>query len=484
MTTIDMRPVFYFIGALMVVLGLAMVIPLIYDFMVGSSDWWAFARASMICVFFGFGLVFTNSGYSENLTIRQTFLLTTFSWIVISLFSSLPFVFSEVEISYSTSIFEAVSGITSTGSTAFDDLESLSRGLLLWRSVLQWIGGIGIIGMGVAILPFLRIGGMQLFRTESSDRSDKIYPKSSDYAIAICWVYLAMTLVTIFALKIGGMTFFDAICHGFTSISTAGFSTRNASIGAFNNPKIEYVLMFAMLAGALPFVRLLSFAKGEFKPLFLDSQVKAFFLIVFAFVLIVAVFLKFVNHLDFADAFRFSAFNVISIINTTGYTTADYTEWGKAAAALFFILMFIGGCTGSTSGGVKVFRFQLLVMSLKAQLVKLYNPHRILSQKYNDLPVDTPIMLSVTAYVFVLVVTILFVTVLLAGMGLSFITAISGATTALTNVGPGLGPVIGPAGNFHSLPDASKWILSICMILGRLEFFTILVLFNPGCWQE
>lgn len=484
MATFDVRPVFYVIGALVTVVAGAMLAPMLVDLAAGSPDWMVFAAASALTLFFGVLMILMNRTERVVLNLRQTFLLTALAWVVVCTFSAMPFMMSRLHLSAADAYFEAMSALTTTGSTVISGLDTLPPGLLLWRSLLQWLGGIGIIAMGIAVLPFLRVGGMQLFRSESSDRSDKVVPRASDLAVAVCWVYLVLTAACAAGLALAGMTPFDAINHAMTALSTGGFSTRDASIGGWNNAMVDWILVVFMTAGGMPLVRFISLGRGETMPLWRDTQVRWYLGFMVAVSVGLGVWLNETLGIPYHVALRLAAFNVVSVVTTTGYASTDYSLWGPLALVAFLVLTMVGGCTGSTAGGLKIFRFEILFMVLRVQLHRLFMPHRILPLNYNNKPVDADAMVSVMSFGFVYVALIFVFALLLGALGLDLVTAVSGAATAIGNVGPGLGPVIGPAGNFAPLPEAAKWLLSAAMLLGRLEFFTVLVLLNRAFWRQ
>lgn len=484
MTGLDIRPVLYVIGALVSVVALAMLLPMAVDIYYGHSDWQVFAAASAITLFFGVLLMLTNRVEQLTLSLRQTFVLTTFSWVAICAFSAAPFMVSSLKLSPADAYFETMSGLTTTGATVISGLDDLAPGLLVWRSALQFLGGVGIIAMAIAVLPFLRVGGMQLFRSESSDRSDKVVPRASDLAIEVLWFYCLMMVACAIALSWAGMGAFDAINHAMTTVSTAGFSTKDASIGAWNNAAVDWIIILFMLLGGMPLVRFVSVMRGDFGPLWRDSQVRWYV----GFVAVVSLAMA-VHILDAypdapLDALRHAAFNVVSIVTTTGFATTDYAQWSGVSVVAFLMLTMVGGCTGSTSGGIKIFRFEILFMVLRVQVNRLYMPHRVVPLTYNSKPVDADAMVSVMSFGFLYIASILLVALGLGAFGLDLVTSISGAATAIGNVGPGLGDVIGPAGNFSTVPDGAKWVLSAAMLLGRLEFFTVLVLLNRAFWRQ
>ncbi|HET8726486.1 MAG TPA: TrkH family potassium uptake protein [Alphaproteobacteria bacterium] len=474
----------YIVGFLLVIIAVAMMVPMATDLVVGNDDWVAFALSALITLFLGGALALTCYQPQIELTLRQTFVLTTVSWMGVAAVSGLPFYFSEYRFNLADSYFEAMSGLTTTGATVIVGLDTAPPGLLLWRSLLQWLGGLGIVVMAIAILPFLRIGGMQLFHSESSDRSDKVVPRVSDLAISIGVLYLILTMMCFGLLRIAGMTSFDAINHAMTTVSTGGFSTKDASVGYWPQAGVQWTIVLFMIAGALPFVRYISFVKGDYDVFWRDSQVRRFLLFLLFCWLVVALWLTATSDVPFWGALRLAAFNVTSIMTTTGFATDNYSLWGPWAVGLFFLFTFIGGCTGSTTGGIKVFRFEILGLMLKNQLVRLYSPHQVQRREYNDKPFGTEVLISVASFFFVFFTFYLVFSVSLALTGLDFVTATSGAATALANVGPGLGEVIGMAGNFSTLPNNAKWLLALAMLLGRLEFFTVLVMMTPGFWKR
>jgi trk system potassium uptake protein len=479
----SMRPVFYVIGALLSVLALAMTAPLLADLAAGHDDWRTFATASGFTLFFGVLLMLTNRMPQLSLSLRQTFALTTLSWVVVCLFAALPFVFSASPLGFADAYFEAMSGLTTTGASAYPSVSHLPPGLLLWRSLLVWLGGIGIVGMGIAILPFLRVGGMQLFRAESSDKSDKAAPRAVDMALGFGWVYLALTVACAIGMRLAGMPAFDAINHAMAALGTGGFSTQDLSVGAYGSAAVEWVTALFMFLGSLPFVRFISLAKGDASALWRDSQIRHYT----AFTLIVCLGLAFYLTvraiLPWPDALRHAAFNCISLITTTGFASTDYLVWGSGPVALFFILTLVGGCTGSTAGGIKMFRFEVLWLALRLQINRLFSPHRVMPLTYNGKLVDADILLSVVTFTFLYIALVLIFAVLLGGTGLDYLHALSAAAAALGNVGPGLGATIGPVGNYAGLSDTAVWIMSMAMLLGRLELFTVLVLFTPAFWR-
>ena len=481
---IDLRPILVVLGILLIILALFMAPPMIADLAAGHPDWQVFLAAGAVTLFTGVSLVLMNQGYGDaELTGRQAFLLTTSVWIVIGLFAALPLAFSELKLTLADAVFEAVSGITTTGATVILGLDVAPPGILLWRAILQWLGGMGFIVMAVAILPMLRVGGMQLVRTESSDLSEKILPRAAQVAAAIGLIYLALTVLCAVLYYSAGMAVFEAAAHAMTTLATGGYSTRDASIGVFASASIEAVAIVFMILGSLPFVLYIQATNGQLRPLFTDAQVRWLLGIIAVFVLTIAAWLVIVEGTAPLEALRHAAFNVVSLITTTGYASTDYGLWGTFPVAALFFLMAVGGCTGSTAGGIKTFRFIVLHAVAMNQISRLVRPHVVFVPTFNRRPVSETAAIAVMAFIFMFGLSFSVFALLLSMLGLDYLTAMSAAVTALANVGPGLGDIIGPAGNFSTLPASAKWLLSAAMLLGRLELFTVLILFTPAFWR-
>ena len=477
-------PIIYLIGMLLCILSLFMMIPAFVDWLYGNNDWPAFVGASLLTLFVGAILYLSNrDSTTEHLELRQAFLLTNSAWISIALFGSLPFLLSEIDMSFTDAIFESTSGITTTGATVINNLEATSHGILIWRALLQWLGGVGIIVMALAVLPMLSIGGMQLFKTESYETPDKVVPKAASFAAGISIVYITLTVVWALMLWVAGMPLFDSIAHAMTTLATGGYSTRSDSLAAFNSSSIEIIVIFGMIVGSLPFVHYLAITKKGLKNLFKDDQVKLFLTLIVFVVLIVSIYLN-LNDVPFLEALRLASFNVISIITGTGFGTSDFNNWGGFPTTILLILMFIGGCAGSTTCGLRMARIQVLVANAKAQISKLIRPHAVVVSYYNQKPIPENVAESVMGFFFLYIISFAVIACLLGGLGLDLITAISGAASAIGNVGPGLGDIIGPSGTYQSIPELGKLFLCAGMILGRLEIFAILVMFSPLFWKN
>ena len=475
------KTVFFTLGILQIILAIFMLIPLIIQFIYNEIDS-SFLAASIVTIIFGILFFLSNLDHEKKLNLQQAFLLTALSWLSIAIFGSLPFIFSSVNFSFTNAFFESMSGITTTGSTIISNLENMPKGILLWRAILQWLGGIGIIVMAITLMPIMNVGGMQLFKISNNDSSEKILPKSKEIALRLIYIYSGLTMLCAISYKILGMNIFDSLTHSMTTIATGGFSNYNMSIGFFDNVYIEISAMIFIISGSLPFIAYIKFLSGDKKIFFSDIQIKTFIKIIIISIVILLVYL-FINNSNQINL-RSIFFNVISILTGTGYVNAQFDDWGGFPIVLFLGLMLIGGCAGSTTCGVKIFRIQILYSFISIQLKKIIYPKGIFVIKYDKNPVDNKFIGSIISFIFMYLIIFFLITALLSLTGLDFITSISGAATSISNVGPGLGSVIGPNGNFSSLPDISKWVLSLGMILGRLELFAILVLFLPSFWRN
>ena len=475
------KTVFFTLGILQIILGIFMLIPLIVQFIYNEIDS-SFFGASIVTIIFGTLFFLSNLDHDKKLSLQQAFLLTALSWLSIAIFGSLPFILSNFEFSFTNAFFESMSGITTTGSTIISNLESMPKAILFWRAILQWLGGIGIIVMAITLMPIMNVGGMQLFKISNNDSSEKILPKSKEIALRLIYIYSGLTGLCAITYQIFGMSIFDSLTHSMTTIATGGFSNYNESIGFFNSISIEISAMIFIILGSLPFISYIKFLNGNRKVFFLDIQIKAFLKIIFISIIILSIYLTITssNQLNLMSIF----FNVISILTGTGYVNAQFDSWGGFSLILFLVLMFIGGCAGSTTCGIKIFRIQILYSFVSNQLKKIIYPKGVFVLKYDQNPVDNKFIASIISFIYMYLVIFFVITALLSLTGLDFITSISGAATSISNVGPGLGSIIGPNGNFSSLPDISKWILSLGMILGRLELFAILVLFLPSFWRN
>ena len=477
------KTVFFTLGLLQIILGLSMIIPILIQLIYNETDA-GFIGSGIITIIFGMLFFLSNLNHNKKINLQQAFLLTSLSWLSIAIFGSLPFIFSEVNLSFTDAFFESMSGITTTGSTIITNLNDTPKGILLWRAMLQWLGGIGIIVMAITLMPVMNVGGMQLFKISSNDTTEKILPKTKEISLRLIIIYLFLTLICSFIYKLCGMNLFDSFTHSMTTIATGGFSNYNESIGYFDNVYIEITSIVFILTGSIPFIIYLKFVSGDKKIFFSDTQIKSFLKIIFFSILILFIYLGLKNR-SFSEISLISvSFNVISILTGTGYVTENFSNWGNFPLVFFLVLMFIGGCAGSTTCGIKIFRVQILFQFFSNQIKKIIYPHGIFNLTYQKQNIDDKFMSSVISFIYLYIIIFFIVTALLSLTGLDFVTSISAAATSISNVGPGLGETIGPNGNFSNLSDYSKWILSLTMILGRLELFAILVLFLPSFWRK
>ena len=477
------KTVFFIIGILLIVLGISMLAPYFVQIFYKENSH-SFLASAFITIFFGILFVLGNLETEFKLNLQQTFLFSSLAWIFIAIFGSIPFMLSINNFSISDAFFESMSGITTTGATVMTNLDGSPKSILIWRAIMQWLGGIGIVVMAITILPLLKVGGMQLFKMDGSHSTEKILPRTIEVATIIITTYFILTLSCSFLYWIFGMSVFDSIAHSMTTIATGGFSTHNDSIGFFKNSNIEIIASIFIVLGSIPFISYLKFIKGNRNIFIKDIQIKGLI-----FLLAISIFIMFVYLVlaeydgSIFEKIRISSFNVISILSGTGYVTDDFGLWGKFSLIFFLFLMFIGGCAGSTACGIKIFRLQMLVIFFKNQIKKIISPNSITIMKYNNQKINDGFINSVIVFVFSFLFIYLILAMLLSITGLDFLTSLSGAASAISNVGPGLGDMIGPNGNYKNIPDISKWILSFGMLLGRLELFAVLVLFFPSFWR-
>ncbi len=480
----DFRPILLVVGVLLATLGCAMMIPAIVDYIAGSNDWQIFAASGSLTLLVGLGLFLSSRGIPQGLGARQAFVMTVAIWVAVSGFGALPYLWSGIVPTYTDAFFESISGLTTTGATVISGLDTAPTGILLWRGIMQWLGGLGVLVMAIAVLPMLQVGGMQIFKVEAFDTSEKIMPRASQISGSITTIFIVITFSCFLAYLAAGMTFLEASVHAMTTVATGGFSTSDGSIGHFDSMGIDLIASLFMVLGSIPFILYVRLVKGQFRPLWRDSQVRAF-------IGVLVVFIAFTWTLEAESGVNPGAFglvdaifNVTSIVTGTGFANDDYTTWGHGATAFFFIIMFTGGCAGSTSCGIKIFRFQVLFQVIRQHLNKVIYPHGVFIKKFNGRPISNNVTASVMGFFFLFIAVYVVVAIALNMTGLDMVTALSGAGTAISNVGPGLGKIIGPSGNFQELNDTAKWILSAAMLIGRLELFTVLVLFVPNFWHD
>jgi len=480
-----MRTVLYINGIALLGLALFMLLPLILEINEHTQDWQVFAISTFFCLFFGALLVFANQSEHYELDVRHAYVLTITIWLIISLFGALPFYFSHTgyKLSFTDAIFETVSGITTTSSTVYVGLDQAPKGILLWRSLLQFIGGIGIVVMSMTILPYLKVGGMQIFRLDASEYGDKILLSIRQITIYAILLYFILNIVCAYCYYIAGMSVFDAVNHAMTTISTGGFSTHDASFGYFNN-KVRWVGVIFMIIGATPLMLYYYPMIGRVPSRPLLEQTKAFLFGLLTVIMVMTLWLIFHVGMNFIQALNQAVFNITSIATTSGFVSEDYSKWGSFPMLVFYFLIVMGGCTGSTCGGIKTFRVQVMVKVLLLEIKRMVHPHGVFSTQLGGKTLDTEVTKSVGTFFLIFIFTFLVTAIGLSFTGLDFITSVSGAAEAISNVGSGLGSIIGPTHNFSSLPNSSIWILTLAMLVGRLEIITVLVLFTGYFWQD
>ena len=480
----DLRSSLFIVGNLLIFLALYMLVPALIDYIQDGTDWVAFLSISSFCFFVGFNVSFVFKNKKKSLGINSAFFLTFLCWIILTIVSALPFYLGSLNLNFIDSFFESMSGITTTGATVIKNLDETSRSILIWRAMLQWLGGIGIIVIAIAVFPILKVGGMQLFKTEFSSKDEKVLPRTVTIATGIGSVYIILTFLCFLCLFLAGMGIFDSFAHSMTIIATGGFSTKNMSIGFFNSAYIELVTIFFMLISALPFLLLFQFSKGKFSELFKNSQVRFFFSVVLLLTLTTTFWLKTYYEVNFFQALRIASFSIISITTGSGFSTYDFSVWGSFTTLILLFFMLIGGCSGSSSCGLKVFRLQILINNTFSLIKKIIQPRGIFIPTYNSKPIDNEVLTSVTGFFFLYILIFSLLTLVLAYDGLDIITSLSGSAAALANVGPGLSEFIGPSSNYSGLSNFSKIFLSFAMLVGRLELFPVLILLSPVFWRN
>ena len=479
-----LRIIAFINGIFLITLAISMLVPMLtlvlFDRAIELNG---FLWSSLITFVAGLAMIIQGRPQDVQLRPRDMYMLTVSSWLLVCLFAALPFMLSQ-GMDLTDAIFESMSGITATGATVLSGLDNMSPGILMWRSLLHWLGGIGFIAMAVAILPMLRIGGMRLFQTESSDRSEKVMPRSHMVAKYMIVAYLGLSMAGCLAFWLAGMNLFDAINHTMSAIATGGYSTSDLSLAKWQQPAVHWVAVVVMILGSLPFVLYVSTLRGNFGALARDQQVRGFLGILLTCWVLLGTWYCLTTELHWLEAVRHVAVNTTSIMTTTGFALGDSSLWAGFAGMLFFYLGFVGGCSGSTAGGLKIFRFQVAYILLKASLLQLVHPRAVIKQSYNGHRLDEDIVRSILTFSFFFTFTIAALALGLTLCGLDWITALSGAASTVSGVGPGMGPIIGPAGNFASLPDTAKWLLTSGMLLGRLEILTVMVLLMPAFWRH
>lgn len=476
------QPVLMISGYFISVLGLAMLFPAALDIYYTGTNWSYFITSSIISVFIGLSLFLANNSRINNISTRQAYLLTAISWFSVTFLAAVPFIFYGS--TSADAIFEAASGISTTGATIFANVEALPKSVLLWRALLNALGGVGIVIFAIALLPFLGIGGMQIFQRENSDVNEKFMPKISYIAKRIIFVYVTLVVLCLFSLKFAGMNWFDALCHSFSTIATGGLSTKNNSIGFFHSPSIEWIITLFMFLGAIPLTFYHSLLATRDIHSLRSEQVIMFIKVLTVYILFMACWLFFRGiYNEFGTALRYSAFNVVSIVTSTGFVSTDYLKWGAFASTVFIVFALTGGCTGSTAGSIKIYRWQIVFAQLKKSLITTTEPNRMVPMKIGSAEISSAISSSIFVFLAAYCLSVIALSLMIALTGLEFETAFSAVIACITNSGPGIGKIIGPSGNYSSLSDIAKWLLAFTMLLGRLEVMTIIVIFTRSFWR-
>lgn len=485
MTSLHLRSAAFVAALLTGYLALFMVVPGLADLYVGNRDWQVFGASAVMVGALAAAIAVSTRGATPPISTKFGFLIVNVMWVTASLAGAVPLAMSSIEISFTDAVFESVSALTTTGSTVIVGLDELPPGLLLWRSILQWIGGVGVIALGLFVLPFLKIGGVSYLKLESSEKGERPLARLSSYTTALVAVYALLTLACAIAYALAGMSGFDAINHAMTTLATGGFSTHDASFGFYaDRPAVLWVGTVFMFVAAMPFsILILMAVRGRIDAAG-DPQIRVYAGYSAVFVLAVAIYWTRTGEVPFFTALTHSAFNFVSIITTTGYASGDYSTWGPFVVACVFLATFLGGCSGSTSGGVKAYRFLVLFEMMVSGLKRLVLPHSVQPARYGRGESTDEIQRAVVLFVATFFLLLFLFTILLTATGLDLVTSMTGTLTALTNVGPGLGDIIGPAGNFAPLPDTAKWFLILAMLLGRLEILTVLVFLSPFFWYR
>ncbi|MBO0347143.1 TrkH family potassium uptake protein [Roseibium sp. CAU 1637] len=478
----DYRAVALPIGRLLILISAFMILPASADLLANNPDWKAFLISAVIIGCFGSLATAAWNGSGLALRRRETFLFVNMAWIAFCTAGAIPLYTSGLNLSFTDAFFESVSGLTTTGSTILTHLDTMPPGILLWRSLLQWIGGIGIVVVGIWLLPGLRVGGSQLFAIESSENTAKPYGRIEPFMRRLLTLYATLTVTCILLYIACGMNLFQAINHAMTTVSTGGYSTSDSSFGQFSGNAVYWVSIVFMLGSSVPFLFLIRMIEGREG----NDTYQVFWLlgIVAAASLVIFLSQRWVQHDNPMHLLTMAVFHVVSVITTTGYAATDYLLWGPFVICIFFLLTFIGGCSGSTSGGFKIFRIVLLLGFILALLRRMVFPHRVLTPRYANKPISPSVVEGVLVFGILYAGTFAVFAVIYGFFGLNLETALSASITALANVGPGVGDIIGPSGTFKPLPDPVKWLLSMQMILGRLEIIAGLILFSPDFWLD
>lgn len=475
--------VIHVLGFLLMCLGIAMLLPIPFSLFYHEKDLVALLMSSGITLIAGYA-AFITTDLESDLRAKEGFAVVTFSWLFLSLFGALPFLFSGAIPDITNAFFETMSGFTTTGATILTDVESLGRGILFWRSLTQWIGGMGIVVLSIAILPFLGVGGMQLFKAEAPGPvADKLTPRVTGTAKILWSVYVLITVIQAALLMVGGMSLFDSLCHTFATMATGGYSTKNASIGAYNSAYIDYVVVIFMLLAGTNFSLHYRFLRGDFKAYFKNREFLFFLSIIGIATLVIGADTYFNNYDSIAKTMQYTVFQVVSIVTTTGFGTADYEKWSFSSQFVLLVLMFLGGMAGSTGGGMKMIRVFVLVKFVFSEITRLLHPHAVVPVRIGHEVVPREVVTNVLGFFILYMLTFALGVLTMSTLGMDMATSFGSVAATLGNIGPGLGSV-GPTENYAHIPAFGKWFLSLMMLMGRLEIFTVIILLSPFYWQK
>ncbi|MDN3724531.1 TrkH family potassium uptake protein [Aequorivita sp. SDUM287046] len=497
LTKLNFKIISHLMGLLLMVNGGFMLLSAIVSWYYNDGKLNEMLLASAVAVGFGAAVMLLTRNHRKEIQKREGYIIVAFGWIFMALIGTLPYIFTGAISSFTDAFFETMSGYTTTGASILTDIEVVPRGVLFWRSITHWIGGMGIIVLAIAILPLLGIGGMQLFAAEAPGPSgDKLHPRITDTAKRLWLIYVGYTVAETILLKMAGMSFFDAINHSLATLSTGGFSTKNASVAFWNdNPMVQYIIIVFMFLAGSNFVLSYFAFKRKFQKIFQDEEFKLYSIFVVALTVVAAFLIYFEADLNISsishpmvwgpveNAVRHSLFQVLSIITTTGFVTADYTLWTPFLTIFFFGMMFLGGCAGSTAGGIKIMRHLIMIKNGVLEFKRTLHPHAILPVRYNSKAIPQPIVYNILGFFILYMLSFIVGTLVFSWLGLDFQTALGGAASTLGNIGPALGN-LGPVNNYAALPDAAKWWSSFLMLIGRLELFTVLILLTPFFWRN
>ncbi|RMF01253.1 MAG: TrkH family potassium uptake protein [Chloroflexi bacterium] len=460
-----------------------MLLPMPVSLYYGDNDLLALSASAGVTFIFGF-LVFKLTRFKQDLRAKEGFAVVTFGWLVFSAFGSLPFIFSGVIPSFTDAFFETMSGFTTTGATILTEIESVPHAILFWRSLTHWIGGMGIIVLSLAILPFLGVGGMQLFKAEVPGPSaDKLTPRVTETAKILWGVYVLISAAEVIFLMLGGMSLFDALNHTFATMATGGYSTKNASVAGFNSAYIDYVIVFFMVLAGANFSLHYQFLRGDYGIYWRNKEFRYYIAVILGACLLIGVDTFIHQYHNVADSARYTSFQVVSIMTTTGFGTADYEQWSSSSQFILLVLMFVGGSAGSTGGGIKVVRVYLLIKFMLSEFVRLIHPHAVIPVRANNQVVPRDMLMNVLGFFVVAMLVFTGGVLVMTLIGLDMLTSIGATAATLWNIGPGLGDV-GPTDNYAAIPVVGKWVLSMLMLMGRLELFTVIILFSPAYWKK